>query len=234
VFNANPLPEFWNSMGFFDHRRGLAVSDPVMGKFPILGTDDGGENWKLVKAIGTEASEGEAPLATGTSLVAVGPDDAWFGTSFDKDLAPNAKARVFHTRDGGTRWTVATTPIPGAPRGIGTLSFRDRENGLAVGGIVPPEFGGNDTGVVAKTSDGGNTWSLVGAPAGFRHGVAWIPGRRDTAVVVGPTGSDVSDDGGQTWTPIPNSPFLLGVACKGDTCWAVGRNGVAAKLILQH
>jgi photosystem II stability/assembly factor-like uncharacterized protein len=138
---------------------------------------------------------------------------------------------VFHTRDGGTTWTVAKTPIPGAPRGIGSLSFRDRMNGLAMGGSPPPEFGGSDVGVVARTFDGGDTWSLVGAPSGFRHGVAWI-GHGDTAVVVGPTGSDISHDGGNTWTPIPDSSFLLGVACKGNECWAVGRGGIAARLTI--
>ena len=236
VFTANQ-GDFYDSLAFFDHYRGLAVSDPVIDKFPILATDDGGQTWGLVEAIGTDAKEGEAALATGTCIVAVGPDDAWFGTHFDPNVAPNTNVRAFHTRDAGTTWTVATTPIPGTPstalvnRGIRSLSFRDRMNGLAVGGSPPPEFGGSDVGVVARTSDGGDTWDLVEAPPGFRHGVAWI-GHSDTAVLVGPTGSDISDDGGNTWTPIPNSPFLLGVACKQDACWAVGRGGIAARLTI--
>jgi photosystem II stability/assembly factor-like uncharacterized protein len=236
VFTA-AQDHFFDSMAFFNRRRGLAVSDPVMGKFPILATDNGGKTWDLVETIGTDANEGEGALATGTCIVAVGPDDAWFGTDFDPNLAPNTNARVFHTRDAGTTWTAATTPIPGTPstalvnRGIRSLSFRDRMNGLAVGGSPPPEFGGNDVGVVARTSDGGDTWDLVGAPPGFRHGVAWIPGHRNKAVVVGPTGSDVSHDGGNTWTPIANSPFLLGIACiSKKACWAVGPCGIAARL----
>jgi photosystem II stability/assembly factor-like uncharacterized protein len=229
-FNAIKA-DFPSSMAFFNHRRGLAVGDPVMGRFPILATDDGGQTWELIEAIGTDVGEGEFTLATGTCIVAVGPEDAWFGTSFDADVTPNANARVFHTRDAGRTWTGVETPIPGAPRGIGSLSFRDRMNGLAVGGSPPPEFEGNDVGVVARTSDGGDTWSLVGAPSGFRHGVAWI-GHGETAVVVGPTGSEISRDGGNTWTPIPDSPFLLGVACRGNECWAVGRGGIAARLTI--
>jgi photosystem II stability/assembly factor-like uncharacterized protein len=230
VFTATEN-DFYDSLAFFNRRRGLAVSDPVNDKFPILATQDGGKTWALLESTGTEAEAGEAALATGTCIVAAGSKNAWFGTSFEDDVAPNAKARVFHTRDKGKQWTAATTPIPGAPRGIGSLSFRDRMNGLALGGSPPAEFDGTDTGVVARTSDGGHTWSLVEAPSGFRHGVAWI-GHGDTAVVVGPTGSDISHDGGNTWTPIPDSPFLMGVACKKDACWAVGRGGIAARLMI--
>src|SRR5215207_3728577 len=80
-FDADPS-QFWDSMAFFDDQRGLAFSDPPAGgKFPILATDDGGATWDLVEtqAMSNSAS-GEAALATGTSMVAVGPLDAWFGT----------------------------------------------------------------------------------------------------------------------------------------------------------
>ena len=85
-------------------------------------------------------------------------------------------------------------------------------------------------GVAARTSDGGATWVAVGSLHGFRNSVAWVPGLANSAVAVGHTGSDISHDGGNTWTSIPGSPFLLGVACKGNECWAVGRGGIVARL----
>ena len=92
--------------------------------------------------------------ATGTSLVAVGPSDAWFGTNPES----GPRARVFHTQDAGTTWTPATTTVAGEPAGIVSLSFReDRMNGLAVGGDPPPtptRPQGKDVGEVARTSDG--------------------------------------------------------------------------------
>jgi len=229
VFDAN-LSDFYNSVGFYDRRRGLAFSDPVGGKFPILETGNGGHKWKLADPGGLPiALPSEFGRATGTSLVAVGPSNAWFGTNPEDDPG----ARVFHTQDGGTTWTFATTPIPGGPAGIVSLSFRDRMNGLAVGGSAPT--GQNDVGlgVAARTSDGGATWFPVGPLHGFRNGVAWIPGLADTAVAVGHRGSDVSDDGGNTWTQFDDSLFLLGVACRSaNACWAVGRGGIAAKLTI--
>jgi photosystem II stability/assembly factor-like uncharacterized protein len=233
AFDANQI-DFYNAMGFFNDRRGLAFSDPVNGRFPILETGNGGHKWKLANPQGglPIAVPNEFGRATGTSLVALGPNDAWFGTNPENDPG----ARVFHTEDGGKRWTVATTPIPGGPVGIVSLSFRDRLNGLAVGGDAPASAAnpqGTDVGVAARTSDGGATWDPVGPLNGFRNSVAWIPGLPNTAVAVGPTGSDVSDDGGKNWKPIPNSPFLLGVAARSaNTCWAVGQGGIAAKLTI--
>jgi hypothetical protein len=78
----------------------------------------------------------------------------------------------------------------------------------------------------------GATWVRVGPLNGFRNSVAWIPGLTDTAVAVGHNGSDVSVDGGKTWTQF-DSRLLLGVAALSkDACWAVGQGGIAAKLII--
>src|SRR2546421_3451145 len=135
---------FYDCLAFFDQRHGLAVSDPVDGKFRILVTGDGGRTWHVAATRGMPpALPDEAAHATGTCLVTVGSRDAWLGTS----TGVGTNSRVFHTRDGGRTWTVATTPIPGEPTfGIASLSFRDRRHGVAVGGGSvarrPPRAGG--------------------------------------------------------------------------------------------
>jgi photosystem II stability/assembly factor-like uncharacterized protein len=234
VVFQNPDPNgFYDCIAFFDHRRGLAVGDPVNGKFPILATSDSGRTWRPASSLRMpDALDGEGAFATtGTCLVTVGPRDAWFGTS-NETAAPHA--RVFHTQDAGRTWTVATAPVPG-PVGIGALSFRDRWNGLAISLNRPPPFdSGPDESAVVRTSDGGRSWTLVGAPAGVRGGVAWIPGYRDAAVVAGLHGSDVSFNGGRTWTLFDRT-FLLGINCLPAVgCWAVGGRGLAAELTIRH
>ena len=229
VFHNTDHPAFYDSMAFFsDHRRGLAVSDSVDGAFPIQATDDSGRTWNLIPTTGLSAHPGEGLRATGTSVVAIGERDAWFGTT---GAEPGHPARVFHTTDGGTTWTVTDTPIPGPnpAAGIVSLSFRDRHNGLAVGGTSPQPDGTGDVGVVARTSNGGQSWRAVGAPAGFRNSVAWIPDQAATAVVVGHRGSDLSTAGQKRIKFDTN--LLLGVAAlSSDACWAVGQNGRAAQL----
>lgn len=232
VFRADPV-DFFDCMAFFDHRRGLAVGDAVDGKFPVLATVDGGRTWHPTPANGMPGTvSGEGALATGTCLVTKGRHDAWFGTTGIR--GPTSRnPQVFHTRDGGTTWTVTDTPIPGATASITSLSFRDRRHGLATGGNFNPSQN-LDLGVAARTPDGGASWALGAAPAGFRNSVAWIPGHKDTAIAVGPNGSDISTDGGRAWTPFDNT-LLMGINCSshGD-CWAVGKDGLAARLVLRR
>jgi photosystem II stability/assembly factor-like uncharacterized protein len=91
---------FYDCMDFFaGGRRGLALSDPVGGKFRIAATDDFGRTWHVQSSRGMPAAvEGEfAFAASGTCLVTSGGRDAWFGSG-------GGASRVFHSRDGGFTW----------------------------------------------------------------------------------------------------------------------------------
>ncbi len=218
---------FYDCISFFDRRRGLALSDPVNGRFRVLGTRDGGRSWRPVPEAGMPAAlPGEfAFAASGTCLVTAGARHAWFATG------GGAQARVFRSRDGGRSWQAAATPVRSGPSaGIYSLAFRDPRHGLAIGGdyTVPDQA----VDALARTSDGGRRWSLVtsGAPAGYRSGAAWFPHRPRTAIAVGPTGSDISTDGGRSWRPFDTGSFDS-VACGSDgACWASGEQGRVARL----
>jgi photosystem II stability/assembly factor-like uncharacterized protein len=186
---------------------------------------------------------GEFARATGTTIVVIGPNDVWFGTGTN---AAHRNPRVFYSRDGGHRWTAVTVSIPGGPEfGVASLAFRDRLNGMAVGGSSL-QLDPATPSVAAVTSDGGNTWARVGTLSGFRTGVAWVPAiTEDTWVAVGSSGSDFTTDGGLTWRNFDDT-HLIGINCliggsqgssgpdplhaKGIVCWAVGAAGKAAKL----
>ena len=54
-----------------------------------------------------------------------------------------------------------------------------------------------------------------------------------TAIAVGPNGTDVTDDGGKTWTAIGKTGFHS-VQCVGSLstmCWASGPDGMIGKLV---
>ncbi len=98
---------FYDCMDFYaGGKRGLALSDPVGGKFRIAATDDWGRTWHVLPNTGMpKAVAGEfAFAASGTCLVTSG-HDAWFATG-------GGAARVFHSRDGGVTWTVARRADP--------------------------------------------------------------------------------------------------------------------------
>ena len=223
---VNPDPNaFYDCMTFFDKKRGLALSDPPDGaKFRILATDDGGRSWHVVDPAGMPpALPGEAGFAASGQCITSKGHTAWFGTG------GGAAARVFRSDDRGLTWTVSTTPILSSPTaGIFSLAFRDENHGLAVGGDFLAPTASPDN--FASTRDSGRSWTLIpGAPAEYRSGSTWVDGH--TAIAVGPSGSDVSTDQGDTWTRFDGGSFDTTDCANPNACWASGEQGRAAYLV---
>lgn len=215
---------FYDCMDFYaGGRRGLALSDPVDGKFRIAATDDWGQSWHVLPNAGMPpAVAGEAGFAaSGTCLVTSGRD-AWFASGV-------GAARAFRSRDGGFTWTATAVPIPASAAGGGvfSLAFRNPREGAMVGGDFTAPTNGKDASGV--TRDGGATWRPGGDLGGYRSGVDWATGARATLIAVGPTGSDVSRNGGRTWTAFDTAPYDA-VDCVPGTCWASGPAGAVAVL----
>ena len=222
--NAEPSA-FYNCMDFFPGgRRGLAVSDPVDGKFRVLGTRDAGRSWRVLPDAGMPpAVEGEFNFAaSGTCLVAMGRRDAWIGTG-------GAASRVFHTTDAGLHWDVTPSTIPATPAGgVFSLAFRDLQHGVAVGGDFLAPDNGSDAS--SRTRDGGRSWTGGGDLGGYRSGTDWVADAPQTLVAVGPSGSDISRDGGASWQTFSGTGFDSVVCTDDGGCWASGSDGRVALL----
>ena len=221
--NTDPSA-FYDCMAFFDREHGLAVSDPVNGRFRIILTSDGGRSWRLADGTMPPALPGEAGFAaSGECLTTSGGRDAWFGSG------GGAHARVFHSRDRGEDWQVSSTPIRSAPTaGIFALAFRNPRDGLAAGGDFTTPTIAPDA--LARTFDRGESWRIVAAaPNEYRSGATWLNQR--IAIVVGPTGSDVSLDGGYSWQGFDSGSFDTVDCAHGNACWASGEQGRAAFLV---
>ncbi|MFG2141221.1 WD40/YVTN/BNR-like repeat-containing protein [Streptomyces sp. NPDC048650] len=223
--NTDP-DAFYDCLTFFDRRHGLALGDPVDGRYRLLSTADGGRSWRVLPSDGMPpAQQGEAAFAaSGQCLVSSGGHDAWIATG------GAARARVLHTADRGRTWTAAVAPLPaGDPaRGVFALAFRDRRHGLAVGGDYRP--GQPSPRAAATSADAGAGWAPADTPpAAYRSGVAWLPHTRYAALAVGPTGSDLTTDGGRTWRPVGTGSYDT-VDCAPDLgCWAAGEQGRVAR-----
>ncbi len=220
--NRNPKA-FFDALAFWDADRGVAVSDSVDGRFVIIKTTDGGANWKEIppeKLPPALAGEG-AFAASGTCVTTQGRNNVWIATT---------AARVLRSTDGGETWQAATTPVPsGQPSaGIFSIAFKDARNGCVVGGDYRKEGEARDN--VATTSDGGRTWKLAkgSLPGGFRSAAAYAPGG-STLVAVGPSGSDFSLNGGESWAPIAGAGYHAISLAQSGAGWAVGEGGRIAK-----
>ena len=229
-FQNRSAAAFYDCMAFWDSRRGLAVSDPVEGRFLVVITEDGGRTWNEIAATGIPPSlAGEGGFAASGTCVTVikGGTYAWFGTG-----GPNGP-RVFRTNDSGRTWQAAAAPLAsGKSAGVFSLAFHGSA-GVAVGGDYTKEQ--EAAGNVALTYDAGKNWwplEAAGRPGGYRSCVAYVPGTQGRMLIaVGPSGSDYSTNGGRIWKQLGAEGFhALSVTPQGDAAWAVGENGRIARL----
>jgi photosystem II stability/assembly factor-like uncharacterized protein len=201
-------------------KNGLAMSDPVNGKFRIIATHDGGASWKKLSSKGMPAAKkGEFGFAaSGTCLVTAGHHDAYLASG-------GAASRIFVTRDRGRHWSVRKSTIPAsAAGGVFSIAFRSG-HGIAVGGDFEAEDNGKN---MAAFSRGGRKWHNAGDLSGYRSGVDWRTA--DMAIAVGPNGSDVSRDGGKTWDQFSQLD-LDAVQCVSGGCWGSGPAGTVVRLV---
>ncbi len=162
AFTNDDPNAFYDCMDFFDGgRRGLALSDPVDGKFRIAATDDWGRSWHVLPNDGMPpAVEGEfAFAASGTCLVTIPAAEAggvfslafrnpWEGVMVGGDFtAPeNGQDASGFSRDGGRTWRLGGD-LAGYRSGVDWVGGT-RATLIAVGPT------GSDV-----TRDGGRTWT---------------------------------------------------------------------------
>ncbi|KAL1592978.1 hypothetical protein SLS59_009448 [Nothophoma quercina] len=223
--NTEPTA-FYDCMAFENKKHGLAMSDPVDGKFRLIETWDGGLTWTIVPSEGMPAAlTGEFGFAaSGTCIEAAA--GRWYIASGGVD-----PGRVFRSED-GHRWQVSNSSIAGgAAAGVFSVRFRDERIGIAVGGDYEKPAGNVNN--AAWSKDGGKTWHKAESfPGGYRSGVSWVPGRGQVAVAVGTSGSDITYDGGKNWQAIGNGTFDAVECISKSVCWASGSGGRVARLQL--
>lgn len=218
---------FFDGMDFWDEDHGIVFSDPVNNRWFILTTDDGGKTWRPVPETALPLMQpGEAAFAaSGTSLVVQGKRNVWIASG------GATAGRVFRSSDRGKTWAVSATPLPaGEATGLFGMQFFTAKAGMVVGGNYKQEQqpGAN----AAITRDGGQTWQVVSPtnPPGLKEAVALLPG--DRLLTVGPSGTSLSADLGQTWQAISADGYHA-VSCVKGTCFAVGAKGKVSKQVFR-
>jgi photosystem II stability/assembly factor-like uncharacterized protein len=215
--NSNPKG-FFDSIAFWDAQHGIVIGDAIDGHAEVLTTADGGLHWEHQQTPPALPNEGSF-AASNTCLFLRGDKEVWFV----------AGSRVFHSKDRGVSWTVATTPMrnDSASSGIFSIAFRDALHGMVTGGDYAKDQ--ESRGNLAVSSDAGANWSAPSAgPGGFRSAVAYLPDIK-TWVVTGTSGSDVSTDDGQTWKRFDDGAYNAMTFISSGAGWALGPRGRIAK-----
>lgn len=217
---------FYDCMAFFPGgRSGLAMSDPVDGKFRILATRDFGRTWSVLPSDGMPEAPTEFGFAASGDCLVTAGRSAYFGSG-------GGAARVFRSDDRGLTWTATDSTIPaGEAAGVFALAFRTPHEGVAVGGDFAAPTDGVDA--VATTRDG-RTWRSAGDLEHLAEDAVYLPGRRHPLVVTGESGdvmgTSISFDGGRSWRQISETGYHALDCTPDGSCWAAGGAGRVARL----
>lgn len=223
-YSENRSAFFLDDLACISRTKCFALSDPVDGKFLLVSTNDG-QHWnELPRDNMPAALAGEGVFAASNSaMVIYAKREIYFATGGGR------AARVFHSSDLGRTWTVAETPIASrnASEGIFSLA-RNGKTVAVVGGDYKDVNRADDA--AAYSRDGGATWKLASRqPGGFRSAVAFENGR--TLIAAGPSGEDVSHDGGATWTQTDSLNLNAVAVLGGNEIWGVGPKGTIARMV---
>ena len=131
---------FIDGIKMLDASNGIAVGDPVGGKWTVLKTTDGGASWAR---IATEPAQSGTEAGWNNSVAVAGSSNIWFGTN---------SYRIYRSTDAGATWSWSPIPFANSL----SVAFSDAQYGVA----------GSDSGATARTTDGGASWVPVSAGNG--------------------------------------------------------------------
>ncbi len=236
VYRNDAKTIFFDAMSFWDTQRGIAFSDPQDGQLFLIETSDGGKTWASFPVDRRpQMHPGEAAFAaSGTSMAVMDDQSVWIATGGEHGPDNEASSRVFSSVDGGKSWYVATTPIASTESaGTFSIAFANANHGVAVGGDYKQP--NNRSGNIAITDDSGRHWRAIEgeSPSGYRSAVAVLNLNFEAHfVAVGPTGTDVSSDWGNSWRQVDATSLnAIAFTSNGSAGWSVGGDGTVAKWI---
>lgn len=225
VYKNADTAVFLDGIAFWNDTDGVVYGDPINGRLMLLYTNDAGKTWR------PEAPKKCPPVAQGeASFAASGTTIRCYANGKIVIATGGAQSRLLTGSRGG-KWTIIAPPIlqGESSMGIFSVAFGDEYNGIIVGGDYKQE-------ALAKrhvfyTADGGRTWQAPAqATGGYRECVEYTEG--NTAVAAGPTGIDITYDGGRVWQPLSYQKgcHVVRKARRGALVVVAGGNGAIGVL----
>lgn len=224
VFEDTSKGVFLDAIDFINDKHGYVIGDPISDhKAYGIVTDDGGNTWKKIN---NNSSYG--PLHDGESFFAASGTNIRF-----------RKERGMVAVTGGTRSRLFTSytksdplPIIQGLKSTGAFSI-DVLNGksVIVGGDFEKDTISTDNCVlVSFQKNGVKMYKPQTPPHGHRSCVIYLDEKN--LLTCGPSGIDISKDGGMNWQLIGKESFhVCQKAKKGKAVFLAGKNGRIAKLI---
>ncbi len=198
-YNNPDSAYFFDAMDFSDKnpKEGWIMGDAIKGKILLLHTSDGGNNWQSANYM-PDAKPGEGAFAaSGTCLRTINKHvymvTGGFATNyFDLKLPDN-------------KWVITPLPFPKSKASQGAFSVAIGKNGkVIVGGDYSNDKRSDST--ACYSMGNGADWQLAKKSiAGFQSCVEYLGG--NVFLATGTPGSNITTDGGISWTQISTTSF---------------------------
>jgi photosystem II stability/assembly factor-like uncharacterized protein len=196
VYNSDSPDAFIDGIDFWNKKEGMVYGDPLNGRMFQITTRNAGENWMVKLSLSPVLADGEASFASsGTGIRCVGENMAVIATG-------GLVSRLFTSNDKGRTWQASDPMLPQGSKtgGIFSVAFANEKHGVLVGGDFADSLAAD---LARYTTDGGRIWIMpASSPGGTRWCTEFIS--ESVAVAVGPTGGDITLDGGRNWIPLFN------------------------------
>jgi len=210
---------FFDAMDFDSRKHGAVLGDPIKGKFMLMETNNGGETWTPYKNP-PDALSGEAAFAaSGTCLRIV---KGVIGIA-----SGGTNARFIYFNITLNSWQYDPLPIVHHKSSQGSFSFaKGRDQCLFVGGDYASDKKTDSVAAIALPRlDATLIYSPIKTgPSGFQSCVEYISG--NTFLSTGTPGSNITTDGGKTWTKIDDASYnVCRKAKRGKLVLLAGNGG---------
>jgi len=221
---------FFDAMGFWDDKNGIAFGDAIDGRLELIKTSDGGKSWTRLPADQSpEALAGEGGFAaSGTCLITYGDSAVWIALGIPD-------SRVLYSSNRGETWKSFATPMAQSTgsAGIFSLGFNTPKYGLAIGGDYRNREANHK--ILSLTKDGGKTWELV-ANHNLNGQKSAITPVEDTPfwLCTGATGVNFSEDNGLTWSLVDSTGYYTIQMASKKQGWLTGANGRIGRVTLNY
>jgi photosystem II stability/assembly factor-like uncharacterized protein len=196
-YRNNDKAYFLDGLAFYNKKHGIAMGDPINGKFVLLETKDQGNTWTELKTGPVALKEEAAFAASGTSVYIAGKNAnavLLTGGNVSRLLLSNHKL---------DKWNAVGMPLAQGQSSKGGFS-------LAAGGGQTVLVGGNYSKDKNRDSvacyyngehiDGNNFHLSTTMPQGYQSCVTYI--EQKTFLSTGTSGSNITIDGGLNWKPV--------------------------------
>jgi len=206
---------FFDAMDFADAKRGYILGDPINDKYLLMETIDSGSTWHPFTNC-PEALPNEASFAASGTCLRVNKKNIYI-------ISGGSNARIFIDDKKINQWTIAMVSITKGQSSKGAFSVAIKDNlFIAVGGDYAHDK--QPDSLASYSTNNGKSWQLSDTfPSGFQSCVEYI--NAITFLSTGTPGTNITTDGGRSWTKIDSTSFNVCRKAKHGSLVLLAGNG---------